>query len=348
MPEQIPPAARDESFAGVSYHVRGELVPQLQIEIGERQVMFEHHVLLWKTAPRDRAAQAPGRHQAQDRRPRLLHHEDEGPGHDRVLARLSGHTAPLHLSQGQELHVREHQFLAATANLDYTFERVKGVRNMLFGGTGFFIDKFSANHGDGIVWLHGYGNVFLAELGPGEQLDVEAGAWLYKDPTVKLEAITLGLKMGMFGGGGNSPGTASRARAASPSTLSLNARRRPARALSADTPSCAGPRARGRGARAGARARVDRLDVVLVVGRCVPFAARVARRAGARSPRSSGSSGSSCRSAWRGRRCAGRGESASRSRCVLDRHVPRVASARRRSRPSTPRRAPTAPCACCR
>ena len=51
MPEQIPPSARDESFAGVSYHIRGELVPQLQIEVGEQQVMFEHHVLLWKTTP---------------------------------------------------------------------------------------------------------------------------------------------------------------------------------------------------------------------------------------------------------------------------------------------------------
>jgi uncharacterized protein (AIM24 family) len=31
---------------------------------------------------------------------------------------------------------------------------------------------------------------------------VEAGAWLYKDPTVNLEAVTMGLKTGIFGGGG--------------------------------------------------------------------------------------------------------------------------------------------------
>ena len=36
----------------------------------------------------------------------------------------------------------------------------------------------------------------------GEQLDVEAGGWLFKDPTVKLEAVTMGLKTGIFGGGG--------------------------------------------------------------------------------------------------------------------------------------------------
>ena len=31
---------------------------------------------------------------------------------------------------------------------------------------------------------------------------MEAGAWLYKDPTVKLEAVTMGLKTGIMGGGG--------------------------------------------------------------------------------------------------------------------------------------------------
>jgi uncharacterized protein (AIM24 family) len=203
MPEQIPPAAKDESFAGVSYHVRGELVPQLQIEIGDQQVMFEHHVLLWKTTPLDiELRKLPGGIKRKIAGLDFFITKTKGKGTIAFSRDSPGQMVPLHLSQGQELHVREHQFVAATDNLDYTFERVKGVRNMLFGGSGFFIDKFSATHGDALVWLHGHGNVFLAELGPGEQLDVEAGAWLYKDPAVKLEAITLGLKMGMFGGGG--------------------------------------------------------------------------------------------------------------------------------------------------
>ena len=53
-----------------------------------------------------------------------------------------GQCVPLHLRQGEELNVREHQFLAATDNLDYSFERIKGVHNMLLGGSGIFIDKF--------------------------------------------------------------------------------------------------------------------------------------------------------------------------------------------------------------
>ena len=48
IPEPISIDLRDESFAGVTYHVRGALVPELQVELTAASVMFEHHVLLWK------------------------------------------------------------------------------------------------------------------------------------------------------------------------------------------------------------------------------------------------------------------------------------------------------------
>jgi len=111
-----------------------------------------------------------------------------------------GHIVPLHLNHGRELHVREHQFLAATESVDYTFERVRGAANLLFGGSGFFIDRFICQRGDGIVWLHGYGNVFEKVLAPGEMLDVEPSAWLYKDPSVKMETRIDRLASGLFGG----------------------------------------------------------------------------------------------------------------------------------------------------
>ena len=71
---------------------------------------------------------------------------------------------------------------------------------MLLGGSGLFIDTFAASGGDAIVWISGQGNVFEVELGAGEQIDVEAGGWLYKDTSVKLESVSLGLKTGMFAG----------------------------------------------------------------------------------------------------------------------------------------------------
>ncbi len=56
---------------------------------------------------------------------------------------------------------------------------------MLFGGTGFFIDRFLAGAEEGVVWLHGYGNVFDKVLAPGEAIDVEGGGWIYRDETCR-------------------------------------------------------------------------------------------------------------------------------------------------------------------
>ena len=110
-----------------------------------------------------------------------------------------GHIVALHLPPGEGIVVREHQFLAATDAIDYSFTRLKGVANMLFGGTGFFIDKFHSHKGDGILWLHGYGNVFEKELAAGETIDVEPGGWLYKEPTVRMDTIVDRITSGMFG-----------------------------------------------------------------------------------------------------------------------------------------------------
>ena len=82
----------------------------------------------------------------------------------------------------------------------YTFERVRGVANLLFGGSGFFIDKFHARHHEGILWLHGYGNVFEKVLAANEQIDVEPAGWLYKDTHVRMETVVQRLSTGIFAG----------------------------------------------------------------------------------------------------------------------------------------------------
>ena len=48
VPQILPTSVSNESFGGVTYHVEGELVPVLHIELGSVPVYFEHHVLLWK------------------------------------------------------------------------------------------------------------------------------------------------------------------------------------------------------------------------------------------------------------------------------------------------------------
>ena len=73
---------------------------------------------------------------------------------------------------------------------------------MLLGGTGFFIDTFSCSATEGILWLHGFGNVFEVTLAAGEQIDIEPGGWVYKDRTVQMQTIFQRLTTSLFGGGG--------------------------------------------------------------------------------------------------------------------------------------------------
>jgi uncharacterized protein (AIM24 family) len=203
LPEPIKASVEDESFAGVTYHVRGELVPELQIEISNQAVMFEHHVLLWKQTQLEiELKKLPGMIKRKIAGMDFFVTRTKGQGRIAFSRDSPGQCVPMHLKAGEGLDVREHQYIAATDNLDYSFERIQGVRNMLVGGSGFFMDKFRATGDDALVWLHGHGNVFEVQLDAGDQLDVEAGAWLYKDPTVNMEAVTMGLKTGLMGGGG--------------------------------------------------------------------------------------------------------------------------------------------------
>lgn len=201
-PQLLQTSAQAETFAGVTYHCDGELVPVLTVELEHgTPIYFEHHILLWKN-PSVTIDIKPikGALKRMIAGMQIFVTQAKGQGQIAFSRDGAGHLFGIHVRQGQELHVREHQFLAATDNIDYTFERVKGVANMLFGGTGFFIDKFYCSRGDGILWLHGYGNVFELTLGAGEQIDIEPGGWLYKEPTVRMETTFQRLSVGVFAG----------------------------------------------------------------------------------------------------------------------------------------------------
>ena len=203
VPTLLTTSSLNETFGGVTYHIEGELVPVLHLELDRVGIYFEHHILLWKD-PAVEVHLKPMRGLLK----RMLAGMPvfltgaRGPGRIAFSRDGVGHVFALPLEPGGSVDVREHQFLAATDTIDFTFTRVRGAANMLLGGSGFFIDTFSCRQQAGILWLHGYGNVFEVVLAPGEQIDIEPGGWVYKEPTVQMETIFQSLTIGIFGGGG--------------------------------------------------------------------------------------------------------------------------------------------------
>ena len=201
VPQLLPTAASQETCAGVTYHVDGELVPVLHLELDEVPVYFEHHILLWKDPPvQIRLKKMAGAFKRMLAGMAIFMTEAQGPGRIAFSRDGVGHVFAIHLRQSEAIDVREHQFLAATDGIDFTYTRIKGVVNILFGGTGLFIDTFTCTVEEGVLWLHGYGNVFEVILQHGEQIDIEPGGWIYKDCSVNMETIFTSLTTGWLGG----------------------------------------------------------------------------------------------------------------------------------------------------
>src|SRR5258708_26653467 len=73
---------------------------------------------------------------------------------------------------------------------------------MRYGG-GLWVDLSTAGDREGVVWMHGYGNVFEKKLEAGETIDIEPGGWVYRDHSVSMTQEVYGFKTGLLGGGGN-------------------------------------------------------------------------------------------------------------------------------------------------
>jgi len=204
-PQILPTEVPDGAAPGLRYRIQGELVPVLHATLdGSVPIYFEHHVVLWKDPGLQIGIKAmKGTFKRIVAGMQIFMTEANGPGEIAFSRDSPGHLLPLHLQPGQAVLVREHQFLAATGNLQYGFQRVKGVGSMLFGASGFFMDHFRAQEHEGVLWLHGYGNVFEKVLGPGEAIDVEPGGWIYRDESVQMTQQVYGLRTGVLGGGGS-------------------------------------------------------------------------------------------------------------------------------------------------
>lgn len=122
VPVLIPTTTRDEEFAGVRYHIEGELVPVLHFELFQMPIYFEHHILLWKDPAVDIGVKPlAGAFKRVLAGMPVFTTETRGVGLIGFSRDGAGHILPIHLAVNQSLDVREHQFLAATDNVDYTF-----------------------------------------------------------------------------------------------------------------------------------------------------------------------------------------------------------------------------------
>jgi len=197
----LPPGGANSSaaFGSVQAKVNGELVPVTEVTLGPGDtIYFEHHILLWmdptvtvtskmmKGAARRIMAGLP-----------VIVTEAHGPGRIAFSRDGPGQVIFKEIRPGQPLHVREHQFLFATQGINYGYYRVKGVASIMFGHSGLWVDTFD---GQGLLALHGHGNVFERLLQPGETMLVEPGGWLWRDASVQMAQVSLGLKTGMLSG----------------------------------------------------------------------------------------------------------------------------------------------------
>ena len=192
-----------EIHFGVSTcQVEGEIVPVAEINLGQGDsIYFEHHVLLWKdeNVPLGVLPLTGGMRRALAGMPFIIS-VATGPGRVAFSRDATGELVVLPLHPGMELDVREHAFLLSSHQIAYSFIRVKGLTNILFGGQGMYMDRFVTTSTPGLLILHGYGNVFERRLAAGESIMVEPGAFLYKDSAVTMEVEFQKLSTGFFGG----------------------------------------------------------------------------------------------------------------------------------------------------
>src|SRR3984885_8450087 len=175
-------------FSSSTCQVEGEIVPAAEINLGpDDSIFFEHHVMLWKdvNVPLSVLQLGGGLKRAFAGMPFIIS-VATGPGRIAFSRDATGELVVLPLHPGMELDVREHAFLLGSHQINYSFVRIKGLANIIFGGQGMFMDRFVTTNTPGLLILHAYGNVFERVLKRGESVMLEPGGFLYKDSSVTM------------------------------------------------------------------------------------------------------------------------------------------------------------------
>lgn len=192
------PCIRDMAriqFGQSHAQISGTYVPVIEMDLGGTDsVFFSHHVLLWSdtNVKLDTMPMAGGWNRTLAGLP-LVMMTATGPGSVAFSDDHPGETVAVPLREGQAVDVREHRFLTATSNVGYEWFQ-SGIWYWSRSGNereqhypiGRFLDRFHAN-GNGLLFLHAPGNVFIRELQQGQTILVHPSALLYKDPWVGMQ-----------------------------------------------------------------------------------------------------------------------------------------------------------------
>src|ERR1700759_81592 len=104
LPVLMPTRASGETYGGVTYHIAGELVPVLSVDVSRMPVYFEHHILLWKH-PQVRIGLKALRGMLKRMMAgmQIFIPQASGPGVIAFSRDGAGHIVPIHLARGEEI-----------------------------------------------------------------------------------------------------------------------------------------------------------------------------------------------------------------------------------------------------
>ncbi|MCI4369107.1 MAG: AIM24 family protein [Thermoplasmata archaeon] len=122
-------------------------------------------------------------------------HEFLGPGYVAFSRFRPGEMRLLTLAPGEKVDVAEHSLLLATNTVSFDTSYIAGT-GRIGRLIGFWMDRLT---GPGQLVFQGHGNILAFTLAEGEAMDVDHGALLMKDTSVKVQAFNQPLGAGLLG-----------------------------------------------------------------------------------------------------------------------------------------------------
>ena len=117
-----------------------------------------------------------------------------------AFVEIDGSAVEYELAPGQQIVVDTGYVAMMDATVKMDVQQVKGVKNIMFGGEGFIMQKVS---GQGKVFIEVDGSAVTYDLAEGQQIIVDTGTLAAMDATCSMDVVSVqGAKNILFGGEG--------------------------------------------------------------------------------------------------------------------------------------------------